>query len=425
MESMLSNKSSQKGNGDISLIIKNILMPKLLQINICANWGSTGKIAEQIGEVAMSHGWESYIAYGRQVNPSKSNLIKIGTRWDVYRHAIYTLFTDRHGLASQRATKAFIKRIKEMKPDIIHLHNIHGYYINYKILFDYLNSTDIPVVWTLHDCWSFTGHCAYFDSIGCEKWKVDCNICPLKHSYPKSFTDNAKKNLVQKKESMGNLKKLNLIPVSQWLNDFVKKSYLSKNNIRTIHNGVDINKFRPVNHSPSNKFLILGVANIWEKRKGFDDFIQLRAALKDSEYEFILVGLSQEQITKLPTGIQGIKRTNSVEELVELYSKALVYVNLTYEDNFPTTNIEALACGTPVLTYKTGGSPEAISSETGFVIGKGDIDSAVKAIEEIASKGKQYYSANCRHRAIDYFNKNEQFKKYIFLYNEILEIDNK
>ena len=398
-------------------------MPKLLQINVTANWGSTGKIAEDIGKTAIANGWESYIAYGRDTNPhSLSNLILIGNKWDMYNHGIQTRIFDNHGLASINATKKFIDRVKEIKPDIIHLHNIHGYYINYDILFDYLSKANIPVVWTLHDCWPFTGHCAYFDYVNCCKWKYGCIKCMYKSTYPSSYIlSSSEKNYLRKRKSFTSVPKLYFVPVSNWLHNLLNESFFAKFPKKTIHNGVDLNLFVPTTRKffRVDRHVVLGVASVWEARKGLVDFIKLRELLPRT-IEIILIGLSKQQIDTLPSGIKGISRTNNVNELVEYYSQSSVFVNPTWEDNFPTTNIEALACGTPVVTYRTGGSPESITPETGIVVEKGDCNALCSAIMEIIAKGKDFYSAACRKRAEDLYNKDDRFQEYLDLYQHLL-----
>lgn len=397
---------------------------KILQINSTLNWGSTGRIAEEIGRLVIDCGGESFIAYGRYANPSQSNAIKIGNKWEIYSHVLKTRLFDKHGLASKKATNQLIKQIKEIKPDIIHLHNIHGYYLNYPILFKYLASSNIPVVWTLHDCWAFTGHCSYFSFAGCEQWKSACFNCLQKSNYPSSyFLDNSKDNYQEKMNTFTTVKNMIIVPVSNWLASLVKESFLSKYPLEVIHNGIDLNLF---NHKenvnvikPKNKFTILGVANIWEDRKGLNDFILLRKLLP-IEYHIILIGLSSSQIKKLPEGIEGLMRTNSIQELVSFYTKSDVYFNPTWEDNFPTTNLEALACGTPVITYRTGGSPEAINEHTGFVVKQGDLNATISAIEIIKKKGKEFYSKACREQAVSCFDKNARYAEYLKLYKKII-----
>jgi glycosyltransferase involved in cell wall biosynthesis len=403
------------------------MIKKILQVNSVINSGSTGRIAEEIGQTAMDSGWKSYIAYGRNERPSQSELIKIGNDWDISMHGFQTRLFDRHGLASISATKELIGKIKEISPDIIHLHNIHGYYLNIEILFYYLRSTNIPIVWTFHDCWPITGHCSYFTFVGCEKWKTQCVNCPQKKSYPASWLiDRSEKNYQLKKELFNSLPNLTLVPVSNWLSGILKESFLQDYPIKLIHNGINTDVFKPsisrafrTKHGLGNKFLLLGVASAWSPRKGLKDFIELSKHL-NSDYQIVLIGLTRKQIEKLPNNILGIERTESIEELAELYASSDVYVNPTYEDNFPTTNLESLACGTPVITYKTGGSPEAIDELTGIVVEQGNIVKLNDAINKVKDKGKQSYSEACENRARRFYKKEDRYQEYIELYDSLL-----
>lgn len=396
---------------------------KLLQVNITANWGSHGRIAEDIGQLAISHGWESYLAYGRTANPCKSHLVRIGSMMDERWHGFQSRLFDNHGLASVSATRNFLRSVDEIKPDIVHLHNIHGYYLNYPLLFQYLSRLDVPVVWTLHDCWSVTGHCAFFTYEGCEKWKSGCHHCECKYKYPQSlFFSRSEKNYIQKQQSFTSLRNLTIVPVSQWLGDIVNDSFLSDYPVKVIHNGIDLNRFRvlPDNNRSSHVKVLLGVSSVWEKRKGLDDFVLLRQLLDDS-YRIILIGLTPKQIASLPPGIEGISRTNNVDELIYYYNLADVFVNPTYEDNFPTTNLEALACGTPVVTYNTGGSPEAIDDNTGIVVEYGNVNAMAESIETLCSApDKASLSRACRERAEQLFNKDDRYKEYLDLYNSLV-----
>lgn len=396
-------------------------MPTLLQINSCANWGSTGIIAEQINQTAAVQGWKTYIAYGREVNPSQSNLIHIGNKLSQVIALIEARLFDNDGLANRWATRRLIKRIKAIHPDIIHLHNLHGYYVNYKILFEYLNSTNIPIVWTLHDCWSFTGHCGHFVGANCEKWRTECKQCPLKKGYPASLgLDCSKRNFELKKQLFTSNHNLHIVAVSEWLAGLVRQSYLKEADVRVINNGIDLNVFQPRKRENETKFRIIGVSSVWTQTKGLYDFYCLREMLDENEYEIVLVGLSHEQIKALPDGITGITRTNSVQELVGYYSSADVFVNPTYGDTFPTTNLEALACGTPVVTYCTGGSPESVTLETGIVVEQGNVLALKTAVETIKSNGKVYYSTACRVRAKMGYDKNELYCQYVDLYKKLV-----
>lgn len=393
----------------------------LLQINVTANWGSTGKIAEDIGKLAIENGWESWIAYGRGNPLSASNLIRIGSDWDMKVHALKSRIQDNHGLSSKITTKRFIKQIEEIKPDIIHLHNIHGYYLNYPILFEYLKKWGGPVIWTLHDIWPITGHCAYFGIEECTKWKTGCNNCPRLDTYPKSiFFDNSENNYNLKKEIFTSLSNITLIPVSNWLSDLLAQSFLRNIPKQTIHNGVDVSVFKPYEEGNGN--YIIGVASIWEDRKGLTDFHKLRKILP-ADIGILLVGLSEDQIQNLPSGIKGIERTTSKEKLASLYSSAIALVNPTYEDNFPTVNIEALASGTPVITYNTGGSSEAIDSNTGFVVKKGDIAGLANSIVNLYNLDLISRKKMCRERAIELFASDKKYTEYIELYKLLTNIN--
>jgi glycosyltransferase involved in cell wall biosynthesis len=398
-------------------------MPTLLQINATANAGSTGRIAEGIGQLAIKHGWKSYIAYGRRMTNSQSEIIRIGNKWNIYWHILMTRLFDRHGLASKQATKEFIRQIRQIQPDIIQLHNIHGYYLNYPILFDFLKEYAVPVVWTLHDCWTFTGHCSHFTVVQCDKWKIQCGACQQKCAYPKSFFfDNSKKNFQVKKTCFADIDNLTIIVPSQWLADLVSQSFLKKHIIKVINNGIDLSVFtsQTEHKNIAGKAVLLGVANAWTENKGLNDFIKL-SELLSSNIQIVLVGLNRKQITNLPSSVIGIERTNNVPELVNLYSSANIFINPTYEDTFPSTNIEALACGTPVITYKTGGSIEIVSGDVGMIVERGNIETLVNAIEEVLSKGKSFYSENCRKRANALYNKEDRFREYLDLYEKALK----
>lgn len=402
-------------------------MKTLLQINVVANWGSTGRIAEEIGMMAINQGWKSYIAYGRNSGVSESNLIRIGDKWDIRKHVLKSRLFDKHGFGSKKATINLIEDIKKINPDIIHLHNIHGYYINIEVLFDYLATLSIPIVWTLHDCWAFTGHCAHFFYSGCNKWKTECYDCPLKRSYPKSIIiDRSKENYKIKYQLFRSVNNLIIVPVSNWLKRLTNDSFINIYPAQCIYNGVNLETFIPLNKTNiqdkfniNNRFILLGVSSVWTKRKGFEDFINLSKLIKQ-DCVIILVGLNQRQIKELPSNIIGIQRTENIQQLVEIYSAADLFLNLTYEDTFPTTNIESLACGTPVLTYNTGGSPEAVDIETGFVVEKGELNTVIDIINLVKEKGKAYYSSACRKRAVSLYNKDDRYNEYIQLYNRIL-----
>lgn len=398
---------------------------KLLQINSTLNWGSTGRIAEEIGQTVIAKGWKSYIAYGRYCNESASQPIRIGKDKDVYNHVLQSRLFDNHGLASQDVTRHFVKQIKELDPDIIHIHNVHGYYLNYRILFDFLLKADIPVVWTLHDCWAFTGHCVYYSFAGCQRWRTLCHDCPQKKEYPNSWLiDSSEQNYRDKLHSFTSLKNLVLVPVSEWLADEVRQSFLKNYPIRVIHNGIDTDVFTPMHVNKSklgldDKFVVLGVASVWSPRKGLADFIKLRKKLSDN-YLIVLIGLNEKQIKSLPKGILGIRRTNSVQELAMYYSVADVYVNTSVEETFGLTTTEALSCGTPTIVYNATACPETVTTETGFVVEQGDLVDMVNKIDWIKQQGKAVYTEVCRNRAVELYDKKNRYSEYLKLYEELL-----
>lgn len=294
-------------------------MKKLLQINSVINSGSTGHIAEDIGRLAIANGWESYIAYGRNPRPSASHAIRIGNRFDILWHVLVTRLFDLHGLASRRATKKLVRQIKEIKPDVIHLHNIHGYYLNYKILFTYLAESGTPVVWTMHDCWAATGHCPYYTFVQCIVWqsKDGCKNCPQKKNYPSSVLfSNAAYNFKCKKKYFNLLSEnqLTIVTPSKWLSDEIGKSYLGHYKRIVINNGIDLNVFKPapVKNEHKKKFVILGVASVWDERKGLKSFIELSKLLADDE-QIVLVGLTKSQRKNLPKNIQAVPRTENLK----------------------------------------------------------------------------------------------------------------
>lgn len=398
-------------------------MPKLLQINTTLNCSSTGRIAEQIALLAQSKDWDCYIAHGgRYIGKSAIKTYQISSDFDNKLHAVKSMACGMHGLGSTAATVKFVKWIKSLKPDIIHLHNIHGYYLNYQVLFDYLGKADIPVVWTLHDCWTMTGQCTHFVEADCEKWKTGCHDCQLLQYGYKTYVDRSEKNWLLKNNMFNLVKNMTLVTVSKWLESVVKESILKKYPTKVIYNGIDLNIFTPSTCSRqslglNNKFTVLGVSSGWGKAKGLNEFIELS---KIPELQVVLIGVQDALIGKLPKEIKAIKRTNNQAELVAYYSLADVFVNPSHADSFPTVNLEAMACGTPVVAYNVTGSPEAIDEQTGIIVPKNNLDELKLAINAIREKGKAYYSRNCIEKARREYEKGARFNDYIALYNRLL-----
>lgn len=376
---------------------------KVLMINVVCGIRSTGRICTDLATELEKQGHEVKIAYGRENVPEQFQkyAVRIGNDFDVKLHGLKARLLDGAGFGSKRVTEKFIKWVKEYDPDIIHLHNIHGYYINIEVLFRYLQTCGKKIIWTLHDCWSFTGHCVYFDYVNCNKWEKECNHCPQKKEYPARVgPDFSKRNFNIKKDLFSEIPNLILVTPSQWLANLLSYSYMKKYTVRVIYNGVDTSVFRPVKSEIKEKYncqgkkIVLGVASVWDKRKGLNTFIELADKLNDS-YQIVLVGLDKEQKKKLPSKIIAIERTNSIQELVSLYSAAYVFVNPTLEDNYPTTNIEAIACDTPVITYETGGSGES-AKIYGLSVPQKNVTQLINAIENIESIERKKINIDCK-----------------------------
>ena len=398
---------------------------KVMQINTVCGTGSVGRITVDLIHALEAEGSEGLAAFGRREAPFGVSSYKFGTNLDMGIHVLHTFFRGEHGFASKKQTGRLIRKIREYEPDIIHLHNIHGFYLDVEQLFAYLKKAGRPVVWTLHDCWSFTGHCAHFDYIGCMKWRTGCENCPqYKSVYPYAlFRDNSRENYRRKKAAFTGVPNLTIVTPSSWLSQFVRESYLKEYPVRVIPNGIALDKFRPVDKGlrsrlgMEKKFILLGVAGMWEERKGYAYFEALADRLDDS-CQIILIGLSRQKLRKLHPKIYGVMRTDSMEELAEYYSMADVYVNPTLEDTFPTTNLEALACGTPVITFATGGSVESVDETTGKIVPKGDTEALLRAILELQREPSKEEA--CLKKAAGY-KKEDRFREYLRLYRELLE----
>lgn len=397
----------------------------LVCVNSC-NFGSTGKIMCDIAQTAKTHNYNAVMSYPKSrgnAKNSKNDDLFIGDRFTRNFHLISAELCGLEGCFSYSKTKNFLKKVSEYSPDIIHLHNIHGSYINIPLLFNFIKEHSISVVWTLHDCWSFTGHCPHFDMAGCDKWKSGCGNCPLYREYPKSLFDNSKYMFNLKKKWFSGVENMTLVTPSQWLAGLVGQSFLQGYPVKVINNGIDLEVFRL---SPSDfrqkygvgdKHIVLGVAFDWGKRKGLDVFVELSKRLDGAKYQIVLVGTNDTIDRQLPDGIISIHRTHDQNELAEIYTAADVFANPTREENFPTVNMESIACGTPVVTFKTGGSPEMLDSTCGSVVAKDDVDAMEREIVRICET-KPYSAEACMRRA-KLFDKNDRFQEYIDLYEVI------
>lgn len=394
---------------------------KALFINEVCGVTSTGRICTDIAGMLEERGWECKIAYGRMTVPPQYEkyAVRIGGKMGVYAHVIGSRLLDNSGFYSYFATKKFIRWVEEYDPDVIHLHNLHGYYIHLGVLFDYLRRCGKPIIWTLHDCWTFTGHCSHYDYIGCEKWKTGCHHCPMTGEYPKSlWRDRSKRNYADKKKLFSGIDRLSVVTPSLWLKRQVEQSFLGEYPVHTVNNGIDTAIFTPTDsdfrrkNGLEDKIVLLGVANVWTQRKGRDDFFRLASEL-DDRYRLVLVG--DLRGAECPGSILHISHTNNPQELAEIYSTADVFLNLTYEDTYPTTNLESLACGTPVITYRTGGSPESVPECCGRVVDRGDVASVHTALAEVLSSE---FSLSADGESYD---KKKRFREYITMYEDAIQ----
>lgn len=401
---------------------------RILLINSVCGTGSTGKIIADIVNLLKKSGHEAKVLYGvgeaRGVIPQDA--VKTANQWDYYLHNGLSRITDHAGLYSRKATYRLIQEIKIYAPDLIHLHTLHGFYINYEILFDFLKKANIPVAWTLHDCWPFTGHCTNYSAVGCRQWQDKCIDCPQLHRYPKCwFTGDAEKNFIRKKTAFTGLQNLVITAPSHWLADQISASFLKDYPVQVIPNGIDRSIFHPQGgdlrerYSLQGKKIVLGVANVWSKSKGTDDMILLSQIL-DKTYQIVMIGLTSKQMEDLPKEIIGIQRTKNQQALAQWYSEADVFVNPTYEETFGLTTVEAQACGTPVVVYETGGCPETVTYGNGTIVPQGNLEKLKEAVVNVVCAGKHADSF-----AIKLFDKELVYQEYFHLYARIIQGEHK
>lgn len=401
---------------------------KIAQINMIP-YGSTGKIMLQIAAAAREAGHTvrtySTIPYDKQEKPISCppNHFVWGDMAENRRHYYLGSILGRNGCYSRKGTQQLIDDLKAFQPDVVHLHNLHKFCINLPMLFSYLKESGVRVIWTLHDCWAFTGNCPYFTMVGCDKWKTGCHDCPQLDIYPRSRIDNTKRMYAQKKRWFSGLRDMTIVTPSKWLSGLVKQSFLKDYPVKVIHNGIDLSMFHPTqsdfrekHNIPKEKTVLLGVSFGWGKRKGLDVFTSLSERLNPEQYQIVLVGTSDATDQILPKNILSIHRTQNQTELAEIYTAADLFVNPTREENYPTVNMEAIACGTPVLTFRTGGSPEIPDETCGSVVACDDLNAMEDEIRRICSE-KPFSEEACIKHAKD-FDMNDKFKEYVKLYED-------
>lgn len=391
----------------------------LIEINT-TNIGSTGKIMLGIAATARKEGMNVHICVAKSRTNARIEVdgrIFIGNRFSRNLHLMLNAITGFNGCFSFFSTLLFLNKVNKLNPDVIHLHNLHNCYINLPLLFAYIKRKNLPVVWTLHDCWPMTGQCAYFTSENCKKWISGCYYCPQINVYPSSYVDNTKRMWKLKKKWFTDVNNLTIVTPSNWLANLTRQSFLNKYPVKLVYNGIDTSIFKPTESDfrkksgiSDNVYVLLGVALDWGRRKGIDVFVELAKRLGNN-YQIVLVGTNESIDEKLPSEIISIHRTQNQYELVKLYSMADLFLNPTREDNFPTTNIEALSCGTPVIMFNTGGSPESIDETCGCVVDCDDIDAFEKEIR-IICETKPYSAEACVKKARS-FDMNDRFKEYV------------
>lgn len=363
---------------------------RYVQINSFYN-GSTGSIMRSLHRGLSEKGVDSYIFWGRRHETVNDYEQCCATKLGYLSHGVKTRLFDRMGFYSKRDTAELLAKLDKIDPDVVHLHNVHGYYVNIEMLFEWLSSHRCQVRWTLHDCWAFTGHCAYFTYVSCAQWKKHCayiESCPQLHTYPNTISKvNCARNFEDKRRIFTSIpsERMTLITPSQWLADLVGESFLAKYPVEVRRNTIDVNVFKPTasdirdRYGIGRRFMVLGVASPWTERKGLPDFVRLAAELDSNKFAIVLVGLSKKQIERLPRGIIGLTRTDSPRQLAGIYTSADVLFNPSLEDNYPTVILEAEACGTPVVTYRVGGCSEAVQRRDSKSVV--DYEEAVFAIE--------------------------------------------
>lgn len=389
---------------------------KIVQINATCGRGSTGKICVSVSKLLTENSIENYILYSQ----GKSDYplgINYAVPAEVKASALSSRVLGNWGFEGKQSTKRLIEKLEEIRPDAVHLHNLHSHACNLEQLFLYLKKSKIKVFWTFHDCWEFTAYCMYYDMAGCDKWKTECVNCPQKASYSWIFDNSSK--IFKKKRALFSGLDMTIITPSKWLADEVKQSFLKDYPIKVINNGIDLSVFTPtesdfrIKYNCEDKLIVLGVAFVWDARKGIDIFIELSKRLPD-EYRIVLVGTDDSTDEFLPENIISIHRTQNQRELAGIYSAADVFVNPTREENYPTVNMESIACGTPVVTFRTGGSAEIVDSGTGAVVDKDDVDGLEKEIIRIC-QNKERMGEHCLSRA-ESFDANNRLGEYLKLY---------
>lgn len=403
---------------------------KLIQFDTCLAFGSTGQITENLGKMAQQNGWDCYIVHGARFvrhNSCMTSLQSVSVIGE-YLHCLHSFLFDRHGFGSYFATKRLLRKFDKIKPDLFQFHNVHGYYLNLPLVLKYATEKNIPIVWSLHDCWSMTGHCSHFVGIGCERWKTECHHCPQRKAYPKSlFLDMSRCNYREKKQLIQNVPRLSIISGSEWLANIARQSYFSNREVHFIPDGIDTDIYQPRFNGDEirkklglvGKFVMLATGTVWGESKGLSDYGKLRKMLSD-DYAIVLVGMEEESLARVPEGVIGLPRTKNQIELSEYYSMADCVMSLSKMESFGLTPVEGFACGTPAIVYDTTALPELITPETGYVARFLDVEDVKDKVEMMRKKGKAFYTEKCREIAVNTYGRKRCYQEYLKLYDNML-----
>lgn len=400
---------------------------KIAAIN-CTILGGGGKVMLNVAALCRKYGFEYYTfsPYSNIENPEFNSYFvsKLEHRLNSYISQVVGY----DNAIFKIGTKRLINRLKIINPDIIHIHGLHNWYVDYKMLFAYIKEKNIPVVWTQHDCWSFTGKCTHFTAANCNKWKTGCSKCPILNEYPKSLVDNTKYMYNLKNRIFNSLDDLTIVSVSKWIQSQVKMSFLKKYRSVVIENGVDIKRYSYTQselrkkYNLENKFIILGIANNFSEKKGINDFLELSENMKNhDDYKIVLIGIPDSLMSKCKEhDILAIPRTQNIEEIVEWYSTANVFFNPSIEESFGLVTIEAMSCGTPVIVYNSTASPELVKDTRCYCVEPRNLNKVISCINEIQLNGREYYSEICIKKVHENYSEHSQYNKYIRIYEDIL-----
>jgi len=402
---------------------------RIVEIN-SVNRGSTGNIMLGVASVARDNGYDVLVCYPK----SRDNMLKykkgdylIGNRFSRNVGRLLSQHFKSEHCIHICSTLRLICKLKRFHPDVIHIHNIHDSFLNFPLFFRYIKSAGMPIVWTLHDCWLYTGHCTHYVGTGCNMWQIECKDCKYYDQYPHSSYDDSSYNFKLKQRILLGLgHKLVLAPVSKWLADELKKSFLKNVKCQVMSNGIDMDVFKPITAAgvrdkygiPDGR-IILAAATEWSDRKGLRDYYMLAKMLSKNEY-IVLVGIGNDLIENLPAGIVGVKRTDSKEDMAKLYSLANVVLSLSYAETFGLTIIESIACGTPVVAYNNTAQPELINSENGLIVETGNVDAVYAAIQQIFAQKKETWSFLCRQSIVNKYDEQKLYKEYLNVFKQVI-----